>query len=216
MAENLVIALDGPAAAGKGTLARRLAESYNLAYLDSGTLYRGVGLAVLRQGLDPANESAATAAAVGLRPEILAEPEIRVESTSQAASKVAAIPAVRAALLDWQRQFAARPPAGKAGAVLDGRDIGTVVCPAAKVKIFITASVEARAERRFKELQAKGESVIYARVLEDMRERDARDTVRSTSPMKPADDALIIDTSALDADQVFERARAYIDRRLQD
>lgn len=216
MAENLVIALDGPAAAGKGTLARRLAGSYNLAYLDSGTLYRGVGLAVLRQGLDPTDESAATAAAVGLRPEILAEPEIRLESTSQAASKVAAIPAVRAALLDWQRHFAARPPAGKAGAVLDGRDIGTVVCPGAKVKIFITASVEARAERRFKELQAKGESVIYARVLEDMRERDARDTVRSTSPMKPADDALIIDTSAFDADQVFERARAYIDRRLQD
>lgn len=212
---NLVIALDGPAAAGKGTLARRLAGHYNLAYLDSGTLYRGVGLTVLRQGLDPTSESAAAAAAVALRPEILAEPEIRVEATSQAASKVAAIPAVRAALLDWQRRFAAQPPAGKAGAVIDGRDIGTVVCPDAKVKIFITASVEARAERRFKELQAKGESVIYARVLEDMRERDARDTVRSTSPMKPADDALIIDTSALDADQVFERARAYIDRRIQ-
>lgn len=212
---NLVIALDGPAAAGKGTLARRLAGHYNLAYLDSGTLYRGVGLTVLRQGLDPTSESAATRAAVAFRPEILAEPEIRVEATSQAASKVAAIPAVRAALLDWQRRFAAQPPAGKAGAVIDGRDIGTVVCPDAKVKIFITASVEARAERRFKELQAKGESVIYARVLEDMRERDARDTVRSTSPMKPADDALIIDTSALDADQVFERARAYIDRRIQ-
>ena len=216
MAENLVIALDGPAAAGKGTLARRLAEHYSLAYLDSGTLYRGVGLAVLRQGLDPANETTATAAAVALQPEILAEPEIRVEATSQAASKVAAIPGVRAALLDWQRRFAAHPPAGRTGAVLDGRDIGTVVCPTAKVKIFITATVEARARRRFNELQEKGESVIYARVLEDMRERDARDTVRSTSPMKPADDALIIDTSALDADQVFERARAYIDRRLQD
>lgn len=221
MPENLVIALDGPAAAGKGTLARRLAQHYNLAYLDSGTLYRGVGLTVLRQGLDPTNESAATAAAIGLRPEILTEPEIRVEATSQAASKVAAIPSVRTALLDWQRRFAAHPPldatgAGKSGAVMDGRDIGTVVCPDAKVKIFITASVEARAQRRFKELQEKGEGVIYARVLEDMRERDARDTVRSASPMKPADDALIIDTSALDADQVFERARAYIDRRVHD
>jgi cytidylate kinase len=213
---NLVIALDGPAAAGKGTLARRLAQHYNLAYLDSGTLYRGVGLTVLRQGLDPTNESVATAAAVGLKPDLLAEPDIRVEATSQAASKVAAIPAVRTALLDWQRRFAAHPPVGKAGAVMDGRDIGTVVCPDAKVKIFITASVEARAQRRFKELQEKGEGVIYARVLEDMRERDARDTVRSTSPMKPADDALIIDTSALDADQVFERARTYIDRRIHD
>jgi cytidylate kinase len=216
IAKNLVIALDGPAAAGKGTLARRLAQHYNLAYLDSGTLYRGVGLTVLRQGLDPSNESAATAAAIGLQSELLAEPDIRVEATSQAASKVAAIPAVRTALLDWQRRFAAHPPVGKVGAVMDGRDIGTVVCPDAKVKIFITASVDARAQRRFKELQEKGEGVIYARVLEDMRERDARDTVRSASPMKPADDALIIDTSALDADQVFERARAYIDRRIHD
>jgi cytidylate kinase len=134
------------------------------------------------------------------------------------ASKVAPIPAVRAALLEWQRDFAKTPRgkdgAAKRGAVLDGRDIGTVVLPDAPVKFYIMASVEARAARRFKELQEKGDGAIYARVLEDMRERDARDTARSTAPMKPADDALIIDTSALDADQVFERAREYIDRRI--
>ena len=125
---------------------------------------------------------------------------------------MAAIPAVRAALLAWQRDFAARPPVGKQGAVLDGRDIGTVVLPDAMVKLFITASDEARALRRFKELQEKGETAIYARVLEDMRERDARDTARSTAPMRPAEDALIIDTSALDADQVFRQAQDRIDQ----
>ena len=127
---------------------------------------------------------------------------------------MAAIPAVRAALLEWQRNFAKAPPAGKHGAVLDGRDIGTVVLPDAMVKLFITASDEARAMRRFKELQEKGEAAIYARVLEDMRERDARDTARSTAPMRPAEDALIIDTSALDADQVFRLAKDHIDRRI--
>jgi len=214
MTEPLVIAIDGPAAAGKGTLARRLADHYRLAYLDSGSLYRGVALTLLRQG-GPAEEPAAVAAAKALHPEILTDPELRAEATGALASKVAAIPAVRAALLDWQRNFAAHPPADKKGAVLDGRDIGTVVLPGAKVKFFITASDEARAMRRFKELQAKAGGAIYATVLEDMRERDARDTARATAPMKPAEDAEIIDTSALDADQVFQRARDHIDRRIQ-
>jgi len=203
----LTVAIDGPAAAGKGTLARRLAAAYDLAYLDSGSLYRGTALTLLRDGLP---EPEAVAAAQKLKPELLTDPELRAEATGRLASKVAAIPAVRAALLDWQRDFAKHPPAGKRGAVLDGRDIGTVVLPDAMVKLFITASDEARAMRRFKELQEKGEAAIYARVLEDMRERDARDTARSTAPMRPAEDALIIDTSALDADQVFRLAQDYI------
>jgi cytidylate kinase len=212
---TLTIAIDGPAAAGKGTLARRLAAEYNLAYLDSGSLYRGTALTLLRDGPfgEDWAESEAVAAAQKLRPELLADPELRAEATGRLASEVAAIPAVRAALLDWQRDFAKHPPAGKRGAVLDGRDIGTVVLPDAMVKLFITASDEARARRRFKELQEKGETAIYARVLEDMRERDARDTARSTAPMRPAEDALIIDTSALDADQVFRLAKDRIDQR---
>ena len=213
---SLVIAIDGPAAAGKGTLARRLADHYGLAYLDSGSLYRGTALSLLRQGAASPDEATAASAAKGLPPELLADPALRAEATGALASKVAAIPAVRAALLDWQRGFASHPPQGKKGAVLDGRDIGTVVLPSAKVKFFITASDEARALRRFKELQAKGETAIYARVLEDMRERDARDTARSTAPMRPAEDALIIDTSALDADQVFSQAKDRIDQIIRN
>ena len=213
---SLILAIDGPAAAGKGTLARRLAAEYNLAYLDSGSLYRGTALTLLRDNLESPGESAAVAAAQKLKPELLTDPELRAEATGRLASQVAAIPAVRAALLDWQRDFAKRPPAGKQGAVLDGRDIGTVVLPDAMVKLYITASDEARALRRFKELQAKGETAIYARVLEDMRERDGRDTARSTAPMRPAEDALIIDTSALDADQVFRLAKERIDQIIRN
>jgi cytidylate kinase len=213
---NLVIAIDGPAAAGKGTLARRLAEHYRLAYLDSGSLYRGTALGLLRRGLAAPDEAAAAAAARALEPGLLADPALRAEATGALASRIAAIPAVRAALLDWQRDFAERPPEGRQGAVLDGRDIGTVVLPGAKVKFFVTASDEARAMRRVKELQARGEAAIYARVLEDMRERDARDTARSTAPMRPAEDAVIIDTSALDAEQVFRRAIEHIDQRLKN
>lgn len=212
---GFVITVDGPSAAGKGTLARRLAQHFRYDFLDTGALYRGVGLAVLRQGLDPADEKAATAAAKALKPEILSDPSIRAESTSTAASKVAAIPSVRAAILNWQRDFAANAARNSGGAVLDGRDIGTVVCPDADGKLFITASVEARAERRVKELQARGETAIYARVLQDMQERDARDQGRSISPTKPATDALIIDTSDLTADQVFERALAFIASKMK-
>lgn len=212
---GFVITVDGPSAAGKGTLARRLAAHFGFDFLDTGSLYRGVGLAVLRQRLDPADEKAATAAAKALKPEILAAPAIRAENTSAAASKVAAIPSVRAAILNWQRDFARDAASNSGGAVLDGRDIGTVVCPDADAKLFITASVQARADRRVKELQARGETAIYARVLQDMQERDARDQGRSISPTKPATDALIIDTSDLTADQVFERALAFIASKMK-
>ena len=212
---GFVITVDGPSAAGKGTLARRLAAHFGFDFLDTGSLYRGVGLAVLRQGLDPAEEKAATMAAKALKPEILSDPAIRAENTSTAASKVAAIPSVRAAILNWQRDFARDAASNSGGAVLDGRDIGTVVCPDADAKLFITASQEARADRRVKELQARGETAIYARVLQDMQERDARDQGRSISPTKPATDALIIDTSDLTADQVFERALAFIASKMK-
>ncbi len=215
-----VITVDGPSAAGKGTLARRLAAHFGFDFLDTGGLYRGVGLAVLRQGGDPADETAAIAAAAALRPEILSDPALRDEATSKAASIVAAIPGVRAAILNWQRDFAARPPSSGKGAVLDGRDIGTVVCPDAPAKLFITASIEARAQRRFKELQARGlqqggETAIYARVLQDMQERDARDQGRSISPTRPAADAKIIDTSDLTADQVFDQALVFVASKMK-
>lgn len=210
-----IITVDGPSAAGKGTLARRLAQHFGFAFLDTGALYRGVGLALLRQGRDPADAPAAIAAAGSLTPEILGDPDLRSEATSRAASIVAAIPGVRAAILNWQRDFAHRPPNGSRGSVLDGRDIGTVVCPDAPAKLFITASVEARAQRRLKELQGRGETAIYARVLQDMQERDARDQGRSISPTRPAADALIIDTSDLTADQVFDQALAFIASRMK-
>jgi cytidylate kinase len=212
---GFVITVDGPSAAGKGTLARRLAAHFGYEFLDTGSLYRGVGLSVLRQGLDPADQKVATAAAEALTPEILGDPAIRAEDTSAAASKVAAIPSVRAAILNWQRDFAHNAARDSGGAVLDGRDIGTVVCPDADAKLFITASVQARADRRVKELQGRGETAIYARVLQDMQERDARDQGRSISPTKPATDALIIDTSDLTADQVFERALAFIASKMK-
>lgn len=215
-----IITVDGPSAAGKGTLARRLAGHFGFAFLDTGALYRGVGLALLRQGRDPADAAAAVAAARSLKPEMLADPELRTEATSRAASIVAAIPGVRAAILNWQRDFAHQPPNGSGGSVLDGRDIGTVVCPDAAAKLFITASVEARARRRLKELQARqlqqgGETAIYARVLQDMQERDARDQGRSISPTRPAADALIIDTSDLTADQVFDQALAFVTSKMK-
>jgi cytidylate kinase len=215
-----VIALDGPAAAGKGTLAKRLAAHFNLAYLDTGSLYRAVGLSVLRQGKDPTDPVAATEAAKSLPADLLQDPDLRSAAAGDASSKVAAIPGVRAALFDWQRRFAADPqPAGdgslRSGSVLDGRDIGTVICPDAEVKIFVTASPEARANRRLKELQARGEKAIYARVLEDIVARDARDTARADAPMKAAEDAVHLDTSDLDIDQVFAKAKAIVDERLK-
>jgi cytidylate kinase len=199
-----VIAVDGPAASGKGTLARRLAARYGLRHLDTGLLYRAVGWQAERRGLDP------LAAAAGLRLADLDEPALRGDAAAQAGSRVAVIPAVRQALLKLQRDFGAAPP----GAVLDGRDIGTVVWPEAEAKIFIDAGPEARARRRHKELLERGLESIYSRVLQDMRERDARDRGRPVAPLIPAPDALVIDSSTLDADGVFSLAVAHIDRIL--
>jgi cytidylate kinase len=205
----MIIAIDGPAAAGKGTLARKLAAQLGLPYLDTGLLYRAVGMAVLRSHGDPEDHQDAERAAWALQPSALDDPELRGEAAGAAASKVASLPGVRAALLAFQRDFAERAP----GAVLDGRDIGTVVCPDATVKLFITASLEKRADRRLNELLAAGVSAIRERVLQDMRERDARDSARSVAPLVPAADAVVLDTSELDADAAFAAAVEIISQR---
>ncbi|MEQ8252371.1 MAG: (d)CMP kinase [Oceanibaculum nanhaiense] len=202
----MIIAVDGPAASGKGTIARRIAAELDYAYLDTGLLYRGVGVAVLDRGENPEDAGAATRAAESFDPALMADPRLRGDDAAVAASKVAAIPGVRAAMLDFQRGFGRTPPDGKKGAVLDGRDIGTVIFPDADVKLFVTAAVEVRAERRHKELLERGSPSIYARVLQEMQERDQRDRSRSTAPMAIAPDAVVIDTSALDVEAAFEAA----------
>ena len=209
----MIVAVDGPAAAGKGTLARRIAEHYRLDHLDTGRLYRATALEALLAGGDPADPTVAEAAATRVGPECLGDPRLKEERVAQASSVVAAIPGVRAALLAFQRDFALRPRGGR-GAVLDGRDIGTVICPDADAKIFVTASVDARATRRFKELRAAGVEAIYERVLQDMKDRDARDSGRQVAPLKPADDAFVLDTTALGAEAAFAAAIAYIDGKL--
>ncbi len=198
----MIIAIDGPAASGKGTLARRLADHLGLPYLDTGLLYRAVGMKRLEQGMD------AVVAAQTLTAADLKNPELRSEEAGRAASQVATIAAVRAALLAFQRQFATTGT----GAVLDGRDIGTVVCPEADMKLFVTASVEKRADRRWKELLAKGEKAIASQILQDLQERDARDAARDVAPLVPAADAILLDTSELDADEAFAAALAIISR----
>jgi cytidylate kinase len=210
----LIIAIDGPAASGKGTLARRVAERFGLAHLDTGKLYRATALGVIEAGGDPTDPVAAEKAAHSLDFSGLSDPRLLQEDVAGASSVVAAIPAVRAALLDAQRRFARHPPAPAKGAVLDGRDIGTVVCPDATVKLFLVASAESRAERRVKELRRSGAAAIYNDVLQDMRERDARDSERRVAPLAAAPDAITIDTTLLDADQVFEQASELIARHL--
>jgi cytidylate kinase len=203
----LVIAVDGPAASGKSTLAKRLAAHFALRFLDTGLLYRAVARAMLDRGLDPGDAGDAVRTAQALAPEDVEPGRLRGEGVGQNASRVAAVPAVRAALLPFQRRFAATAP----GAVLAGRDVGTVVCPDATFKLFVTANDGERARRRFEELQRRGERPIYAAVLEELRERDRRDADREVAPMRVASDAWVLDTTSLDADAAFEAARRHIE-----
>ena len=199
MDKGFIVAIDGPAAAGKGTVSKAVAAHFGFAHLDTGLLYRAVGAKVLA-GSEP-HEAALT-----LLPEDLEHDSLRTPDVAQAASKVAVIAEVRAALLDFQRSFAAR--AG--GAVLDGRDIGTVICPDSDVKLFVTASAEVRAQRRFAELSGRGIDDSYETVLADVVARDARDMERVEAPLKPADDATVIDTSRLSIEQAVAAAVAAV------
>ena len=211
MGKSLVIALDGPAASGKGTLAMLIADAYNLAYLDTGSLYRGVAWIMLNDGADPRNEAAAERTARDFSVLRLKDADIRTREVGAAASIVAAQPKVRQALLDYQRNFAKNPPGGTKGAVLDGRDIGTVVCPDATVKFFVVASPEVRAHRRWLELLPSKPALTETEVLADLKERDARDAARADAPMAKAADAELLDTTSLTIDAAFAAARRVID-----
>jgi len=208
----MIIAIDGPAASGKGTLAKRIADHFGYPCLDTGLLYRAVARDVLAAGGDLEDEAAAASAARNLVFASLDDPGLRLPGVGDKASIVAKFPSVRAALLKFQRDFAAKPP----GAVLDGRDIGTVVCPNADVKLFVTADVAIRARRRHSELSAKGEDVTYERVLEVIRGRDARDAGRTDAPMKMAADALLLDTSNLSVDEAVAIALRLTKHAIQE
>ena len=206
----LVIAVDGPAAAGKGTLARRLAAHFSLPYLDTGLLYRAVGRRVLDAGQNPADPAAAEAAARALIPTDLDRTDLRGPEADAASSGVAVHQGVRSALVAFQRSFAAT-----AGAVLDGRDIGMVIFPDARVKLYVTASDAARARRRWLELRTRDPAADLATVTADMRVRDSRDAARAAAPMKPAADAIVLDTTELDPDAAFDRAATLVRARLE-
>jgi cytidylate kinase len=203
----MIIAVDGPTASGKGTIAQRLAAHYGLKRLDTGALYRAVGLALLDADRDPTNAEAAEAAARALDLSAIDENRIRTAAAGAAASKVAVFPGVRRALYEAQRSFANSP----GGAVLDGRDIGTVICPNAEVKLFVTASLAARTERRLKELKARGEAITYAELERQIAERDARDASRADAPLRAAPDAHLLDTTLLSIEAAVEAACRIVD-----
>lgn len=207
-----IIAIDGPAGVGKGTLSKALAQRYDLALLETGLLYRVLAMKVLTQGVDPKDEDALAALAPTLTLDDMANPALRQEEVANMASIVAPYGKVRQALLEFQRTFAYTPPSGKKGAILDGRDVGTCVLPEAPFKFFLDADVEIRAKRRYEELLLRGNEVIYANVLEDMRVRDRQDREREISPLKAASDAFVIDTSRLSIGDVFDLACAHIDK----
>lgn len=210
MSTPVVVAVDGPAASGKSTLARRLAEQFDLAFLDTGLLYRAVARVLLDRGRPFTDREAAVAAAATLVPADVEIGRLRGEGIGQGASIVAAVPEVRAALLPFQRAFGQD---GR-GAVLAGRDVGTVICPDAAIKLFVTASDAERARRRYEELRGRGETPIYAAVLEELQERDRRDADRAVAPMRIAPDAWVLDTTELDAQAAFAAARDHIVARL--
>ncbi len=206
MTDNRIVAIDGPAAAGKGTLARRLAGHLGLPYLDTGLLYRATARRLLLAGAQPEDPIAAADAARTLAPPDLERTDLRTPDVDRAAAAVASIPPVRAALLEFQRSF------GQAnGAVLDGRDIGTIIFPQARAKLFVTASVQARAHRRWLELTARGVHAVLETVRADMEARDAADASRAAAPLRPAEDAFVLDTTELDADAAFAAARHYVE-----
>jgi cytidylate kinase len=208
----MIVAIDGPAASGKGTLAKRLAAHFGLPHLDTGLLYRATALQLLDRGHALDDVARAAEAARNLSPDSFQEERLRGRHMGEAASIVAAIPEVRAALLDLQRRFARRPP----GAVLDGRDIGTMICPQAKCKIFVTATPEARAARRAREFAERGEPASYAEILADIKARDARDSHRAAAPLSIAPDAVELDTTNLDIEAAFQAALAIVHARMQD
>ncbi|WP_374389251.1 (d)CMP kinase [Brevundimonas sp.] len=208
MIRNLIIAVDGPAASGKGTIAARLARTYGLAHLDTGLLYRAVGVKVLGDGHSLADEEAAEAAARSLVPAGLTEDErLTTGEAGEAASRVAGYPGVRAALLELQQAFAAQP----GGAVLDGRDIGTVIAPQAQAKLFVTATAHVRAERRWKQLTARGFDIAFEDMLADIQRRDERDAGRGAAPMVQADDAVLLDTTDMGIEAAFDAARRIVE-----
>ena len=204
----MVIAIDGPAAAGKGTIAERLAAHFHLPYLDTGLLYRAVGRRVAERGLDPQDGRAAGEVAAKIDSKALLDPRLRGHEAGELASRVAVHPEVRRALLAFQRDFARQP----GGAVLDGRDIGTAICPEADVKIFVTATPEVRARRRTDELQKKGRRVEFERILAEITGRDARDSGRATAPLKAAADAHLLDTTDKDIEAAFRAAVDIVER----
>ncbi|NNF90268.1 MAG: (d)CMP kinase [Boseongicola sp.] len=202
---NFTVAIDGPAAAGKGTISRAVADAFGFQHLDTGLLYRATGRKLLETGGSP------EAAAKAITPEDLARDGLRTQAVAELASRVATISEVRAALVAFQRDFARR----NGGAVLDGRDIGTVICPDAEVKLFVTASAECRAERRFRELKDGGQVAAYEDVLDEVKKRDARDMGRADAPLRPAADAVEIDTTDLTIDEAVARAVAAVRARLE-
>ena len=204
---GFVIAVDGPAASGKGTVAEGLARRYGLPYLDTGLLYRAVGVLMQRAGQGLDDEAAASAQAHLLTADLLSDAGFRTRAAGEAASRVAVYPRVREALLEFQRTFASQ----EGGAVLDGRDIGTVIAPAAAAKLYVTASPEVRAERRWKQLRGQGEDVSLADVLADIRKRDERDGGRDIAPMTPAPDAVLLDTSEMTIEQAADAARRIVE-----
>ena len=212
---SIVIAVDGTAASGKGTLAKRLAQHFGFAHLDSGALYRLTALAVLGAGGDPANEADAVKGAAAMDLSLAGNSVIRTDSVGKASSQVAAIPAVRAALLAFQRSFLETPPGGSHGAVMDGRDIGTVICPTATAKLFIDARPELRARRRWEELKSLGILRVEAEILAELNARDAADKSRPISPLKQAPDADLLDTSDLDIDAAFAAALVLVRPKIE-